>query len=143
MARDTPFGIATNFSDFHDQSHAGDVPLYLVRKLTREIKHVPRKDINKNVSLIDSWKVLTPKAGSDGGQKIPDQVLGRPWIAPPPSVCTQTFIFIHVANESEAKSAYSYYSTKFFRFLVSLRKITQDALHSTYLWVPVQPWDRQ
>ena len=32
--------------------------------------------------------------------------------------------------------------TRFFRFLVSLRKITQHATHSTYQWVPMQVWDR-
>lgn len=42
----------------------------------------------------------------------------------------------------EAESLRSYYATKFFRFLVSLRKITQHATHSTYLWVPMQLWDR-
>ena len=36
----------------------------------------------------------------------------------------------------------SYYNTRFFRFLVSLRKITQHATHSTYTWVPMQTWDR-
>ena len=34
-------------------------------------------------------------------------------------------------------------STKFFRHLVSLRKLTQHALRSTYSWVPVQAWNRQ
>ena len=29
-----------------------------------------------------------------------------------------------------------------FRFLVSLRKITQHALRSTYSWVPQQSWDK-
>ncbi|WP_198008969.1 hypothetical protein [Deinococcus geothermalis] len=36
----------------------------------------------------------------------------------------------------------SYYTTRFFRFLVSLRKITQHATHATYQWVPIQTWDR-
>ena len=31
--------------------------------------------------------------------------------------------------------------TRFFRFLVSLRKITQDATHSAYTWVPIQKWN--
>jgi site-specific DNA-methyltransferase (adenine-specific) len=47
-----------------------------------------------------------------------------------------------VDTEDEAKSVQSYYSTKFFRHLVSLRKITQDALRPMYEWVPMQPWDR-
>jgi site-specific DNA-methyltransferase (adenine-specific) len=103
---------------------------------------MPRAKITKNAHLIDSWKVLTPKAGSDGGQKIPDVVLGKPLIVAPGSVCTQTFIAFWVASEAEAKSLQSYYSTRFFRFLVSLRKITQDALRGTYIWVPHQTWDR-
>ena len=48
----------------------------------------------------------------------------------------------HVASEVEARSLQSYYATKFFRFLVSLRKITQHAIRSTYTWVPNQSWDR-
>jgi len=35
-----------------------------------------------------------------------------------------------------------YTKTRFFRFLVSLRKITQHGLRSTYSWVPRQPRDR-
>ena len=59
------------------------------------------------------------------------------------SVCTQTFIAFWVSSESEALSLRSYYATKFFRFLVSLRKITQDALKGTYTWVPSQAWTEE
>lgn len=31
--------------------------------------------------------------------------------------------------------------TRFFRFLVSLRKITQHATRATYTWVPMQKWN--
>ena len=41
-----------------------------------------------------------------------------------------------------AGSIESYYRTKFFRHLVSLRKFTQDALRPMYTWVPQQAWDR-
>jgi site-specific DNA-methyltransferase (adenine-specific) len=47
-----------------------------------------------------------------------------------------------VDSEKAARSLHSYYTTRFFRFLVSLRKITQDATHSTYSWVPIQKWSR-
>ncbi len=33
-------------------------------------------------------------------------------------------------------------SSRFLRFLISLRKITQHATRSTYTWVPQQAWDR-
>jgi site-specific DNA-methyltransferase (adenine-specific) len=96
-----------------------------------------------HVHLIDSWKVLVPKAGSDGGQKIPDAVLGKPWVAQPPSICTQSFLFVSVDDESSAQSVCSYYRTKFLRFLVSHRKITQDTTAQSYLWVPQQKWDQE
>lgn len=47
-----------------------------------------------------------------------------------------------VASEDEALSVESYVRTKFFRFLVSLRKIGQDATRSTYTWVPQQDWNQ-
>jgi site-specific DNA-methyltransferase (adenine-specific) len=42
----------------------------------------------------------------------------------------------------EAESVKSYYTTKFFRFLVSLRKITQHATQGVYNYVPMQTWNR-
>jgi len=64
-------------------------------------------------------------------------------VAPPPSVCTQTYLVAGpLSSGKAAASLQSYSRTQFFRFLVSLRKITQHALRSTYLWVPQQRWDR-
>lgn len=51
-------------------------------------------------------------------------------------------MFFYVNSEAEAASLQSYFTTRFFRFLVSLRKITQNAFRSTYEWVPQQTWDR-
>jgi site-specific DNA-methyltransferase (adenine-specific) len=142
LTPDTPFGIATNFTDFHEKKKSGDVALHYVRSGKRGTGFVQRTEITKNSELIDKWKVLVPKAGSDGGQKIPDSVLGKPWIVAPPSVATQSFLAFCVESESEAQSVESYYRTKFFRHLVSLRKLTQDALRPMYKWVPMQKWDR-
>jgi len=63
-------------------------------------------------------------------------------IAPPSSVCTGSYMFFFADTQAEAESIQSYYATKFFRFLVSLRKITQDAFRAMYSWVPMQTWDR-
>lgn len=143
LTGDTPFGIATNFDGYRESARPGDVALHLVRSGKRLVGYMSRTEIKKNTHLIDSWKVLTPKAGSDGGQKIPDVVLGKTLIVGPGSVCSQTFIAFWVSSESEAQSLQSYYCSKMFRFLVSLRKITQDALRGTYLWVPQQKWNRE
>lgn len=141
LTRDTAFGLASNFDGFHETERSGDVPLYYIRKMKRAVGYVPRKAVTKSAHLIDSWKVLVPEA-YNGGDGLPHQIVGKPLIAPLPSVCTQSFLFFYVGSEVEAKSLQSYYTTRFFRFLVSLRKITQHALHSTYAWVPMQTWDR-
>lgn len=139
LTADTPFGIATNFRNFATDKKPGDLSLYYSDHGKRGIGYLPRQDIKKNAHLVDSWKLLTPKA--NGIQTKPDSVLGKPWIAPPSSACTQTFMAFILESEVQAKNLKDYYSTRFFRFLVSLRKITQDALRSTYKWVPMQDFN--
>lgn len=141
LSADTPFGIATNFEGYRDKKKSGDIELHYVRNGKRFTGFVSRNDILKNTHLIDKWKVFVPEA--HGAQKMPIAVLGKPLISAPPSVSTQTFLAFWLENEREAISLESYYRTKFFRFLVSLRKITQHALRQTYTWVPMQTWDRE
>ncbi len=141
LARDKEFGWTSNFDGFHGTRRSGDLPLYYIRKMKRGVGYIARKSVTKSARLINTWKVLVPKA-FNGGDALPHQILGKPLIAPSPSVCTQSFLFFHVRSAKEAESVQSYYATRLFRFLVSLRKITQDATHSSYTWVPMQTWDR-
>lgn len=144
LARDKEFGWTSNFSDFRDIERPGDIPLHYIRLVRRSVGYVTRDQVKKSAHLIDTWKVLVPAVGSGREREKTgiDMVLGPSLIAPAPSVCTQSFLFFYVNSEAEAKSVQSYYMSRFFRFLVSLRKITQHATHSTYLWVPLLSWDR-
>ncbi len=142
LSVDKEFGWTSNFDGFHDQQKPGDVPIYFIRKTKRGAGWIERSVIEKSPELVDTWKVMIPQAGSDGGQRLPDPVLGQPLVAASPSVCTQSYLFFYVKSAEEARSVNSYLHTRFFRFLVSLRKITQHATRSTYTWVPQQAWDR-
>lgn len=144
LARDKEFGWTSNFDGFHATEQPGDVPLYYIRSMTRSQGFIARSDVTKSAHLIDTWKLLVPAVGSGRERERSgvDLVLGPSLIAPSPSVCTQSFLFFYVSSRSEVESLQSYYKTRFFRFLVSLRKITQHATHSTYRWVPMQTWDR-
>jgi site-specific DNA-methyltransferase (adenine-specific) len=103
---------------------------------------IKRGHIRKNIAALDVWKVLVPEAYG-AGETFPHQILGKEIVAAPPSACTQSYLTVSpFRSERAAKSFASYYRTRLFRFLVSLRKITQHALRSTYLWVPQQSWDR-
>ena len=142
VSGDTPFGLATNFAGYKDASFQGSVALYLTERGKRIVVHTDRTSIRKNMHLIDSWKVLLPEAYGERGT-IPALVLGPSIVAPPASVCTQTYLVAGpLTSRKAAASVHSYTKTRFFRFLVSVRKITQHALRSTYSWVPQQTWDR-
>lgn len=136
-----PFKYESNFTGYHPKKHPGDLPMYLISSGKRNVGYIGRDEITKNAHLIKTWKVLVARGYGERGAR-PANVLGKPWIAPSPSVCTGSFMFFYVGSEAEAKSLQSYITTKFFRFLVSLRKITQNAFRSTYTWVPMQTWDR-
>lgn len=140
ISNDTPFGIPSNphsskknpydVSTF--QTDEFDLPLYIKNK-KREIEYVRRSDIRKNTNAIDRVKVFIPGAAGTGQDSM---ILGKPWLAQSPSVCTQTFIFADFDNEKQANNFISYYKTKFFRALVSAVKITQSAANDVYQFVP-------
>ena len=141
LARDKEFGWTSNFDGFRKTPTPGAIPLHYIRTMKRGVGYIDRNDVTKSAQLIDTWKVLVPEA-YNGGDMVPHPIVGKSLLASSPSVCTQSFLFFHVASEAEARSIQSYYATRFFRFLVSVRKITQHATHSTYAWVPMQTWDR-
>lgn len=141
LSADKEFGWTSNFDGFREKKNPDDIALYYFRKGKRLIGGISRKDVTKSANLIDYWKVMTPAAYGERGAR-PAMVLGPSFIAEDPSVCTQTYLFFYVNSKKEAESLQSYLNTRFFRFLVSLRKITQHATRSTYTWVPQQAWDR-
>jgi site-specific DNA-methyltransferase (adenine-specific) len=146
LTGDTPFGLATNFKAFSPGEPAeGEVKIYASSNAGRRSGAMMRSLITKNTHLIDTWKVLAPKAGpgNSGGHVLPDMVLGRPSIAEPNSVCTQTWIVAGpLKSKNQAEIVACYLQTSFARFLVSLRKVSQDAMRGVYRWVPQQTWSQ-
>ena len=142
VSGDTPFGIATNFEDWSEKGGAGRIDLHVITRGKRTVGFIKRGHIRKNIAALDVWKVLVPEAYG-AGETFPHQILGKEIVAAPPSACTQSYLTVSpFRSERAANSFASYYRTRLFRFLVSLRKITQHALRSTYSWVPQQSWDR-
>jgi site-specific DNA-methyltransferase (adenine-specific) len=142
ISGDTPFGLATNFADYSETETKASLTLYLTLGGRRTTAWVKDRTVKKNRQLIPRWKVLLPEAYGERGA-IPAMVLGPPIVAPPDSVCTQTYLVAGpFESESAALSVHAYIQSRFFRFLVSLRKISQHALRSTYSWVPQQSWSK-
>ena len=72
-----------------------------------------------------------------GGGVYPYQVMGKPFIAEPRSVCTMTYLILNsFDSEDEAKNFIEYAKTKFFRFLVLMKKNTQHLKADRFSFVP-------
>ncbi len=147
VSGDTPFGLATNFSDYAQNvaPSRGQVRLYANVGTTRVRGAMARKTINKNSHLIDVWKLFLPVAGSGRERERSgvDLVLSPPILGEPGSVCTQTYLVAGpLSSKVEAESVESYLQTRLVRFLISLRKPAQHVFSGMYRWVPIQPWDR-
>jgi site-specific DNA-methyltransferase (adenine-specific) len=139
----TPFGLLTNFKGYRrGAKRDGDFKLIVTEGGSRVEKWVNPDEVTRGSDLVKSWKVFVPKAYGERGA-IPARVLGPTLVAAPRTVCTQTFLAIGpLKTKAEAESLDAYLRTRMARFLVSLRKITQDAGRTTYSWVPQQSWDR-
>ncbi len=88
LSVDKEFGWTSNFTGFHEKQRPNDVPLHYNRKGKRLIGWIERKAVDKSPHLIDTWKVMIPKAYGERGTR-PATVLGPSFIAGSPSVCTR------------------------------------------------------
>ena len=90
-------------------------------------------------------KVYLPKAGGSGNDPI---VLGHPFLGEADSVCSQTYILIgyipqkHQFTKEQCENIISYISTRFVRYLISIKKKTQDVTSASFQFVPVQDWSK-
>jgi hypothetical protein len=108
----------------------------------QQTSYLKRSVITSNDIWIDKWKVLLVKAhGTSGRDDL--TILGEPVVAGPGSACTETYLVIGVfESEILARNLAAYMRTRFVRFLVSLRKITQNITRDSYRFVPSLPMDR-
>jgi len=128
-----PFDLDTLFKGNSEKSN-NSIILYQ----NGGVGYIERDKITKNSGLIDKYKVLIPRAGS-GSDAFPHSILGKPFIAEPGSACTETYIVLNQSDiYEESKNVATYISTRLFRFLVLLKKVTQDATSKVYSLVPEQ-----
>lgn len=136
-----PYGIPSNFSQFStERTAAMPVLLYRSRRgvSTDKAVYVSESAIETNKPFKDRLKVLVSKA-SPGGDEYPHAVLGAPFVAAVGSVSTETYLIVDFVNSVlEGDHLISYMRTRFFRFLVSLIKTTQNISKGCFAFVPAQ-----
>ena len=83
------------------------------------------------------------------GEGFPNQILGVPFYGEPGSICSQTYICIGYNPEArhltaqECRNLVSYIKTRFFRFMVYIKKRTQHSVATVYQLVPMQDFSQE
>jgi site-specific DNA-methyltransferase (adenine-specific) len=78
-----------------------------------------------------------------GSQKT---ILNKPFISEEKSACSYSFIYIGYDKEysdEELNNILLYIKTKFFRFLISLKKSAIDCSRKVYKFVPIQDFNEE
>jgi len=132
-----PFGLATNFTG-HNDRRPEDLTLYR----NGGTAFVSRADVTVGAALIDTTKLFVSYA-SPGSDDYPHLVLSKPIIAGPGEVATETYLAIGpFASDAEARNAAAYMGTQFFRFMLTLLRISQHVTRSVYAFAPTQDFTR-
>lgn len=127
-----PFKFSTDFNDFKQKEFKGSVKIYA----NSETGWVAKEKIEINNNWLNKYKVLISKAYG-AGSGYPHQIIGKPIIAGKNSCCTETYLVVDLFdNKEKAENLTKYIKTRFFRFLVSLKKNTQDNPKNVFSFVP-------
>lgn len=132
ISRQKPFGFRTNFKDFTAEPFPGCVKIFA----RDAIGYISRSLVEVNYDWIDKYKVIVSRS-FNGGYKFPHQIINKPIVTEPGTICTETYIVLGLFDtKEEAENLAAYVRTKFFRFMVSIRKVSQDNPRDRFAYVP-------
>ncbi len=128
-----PFGFPTNY-------HGASSPKGLRQPVklygSQRITWIKRSDIVRNQEWVDQWKVLLTRLQGTSAA-VETQFVSKPIISGPGEACSETYLVAGRFDSRLLAERYAaYLRTRFVRFLVSLRKVTQDATKNVYAFVP-------
>lgn len=113
----------TGYKDKEDSTYC--IKYYLNINRERTFRWISDSQLPKNSKTKNIFKVYIPAAGGSG---YDEQVLGKPFLGEKNSVCSQTFLVIgydpekHNFTEKECKNIITYIQTRFFRYLLALKR---------------------
>lgn len=139
-----PFGLPDVNQDLEDLLHSERSPAHNIRvqcALERTM-YISRNAVKRCVEAVDHWKVYTSKMNGGAGTLMDDKpvhILGRSFIGEPQSICSHALISLGDFNsQDEAQNLQRYMCTKFLRFMVGLKKVSQALYQNVYSLVPLQ-----
>ncbi|MBX9766812.1 MAG: Eco57I restriction-modification methylase domain-containing protein, partial [Bdellovibrionales bacterium] len=116
----TPFGIISSFKKYKEKPFDGSIKLHTVDG----VKYIEKEHVTKNQEWVNQEKLYISKSYGERGS-YPYLFLAKPFIGDAGSCCTQTYLMIGPFEDRvKSENAISYIHTKFFRFLIMLKKNT-------------------
>jgi len=132
------FGFRTYFKEFDSLEYKENHVKVYANKSQGYIKS---EKIQKGMDYVDKWKVIIPEATGIGNMSE-DRL--KPLISEPYSICTETYIMNGPYESKEVtENVISYINSKFFHFLLGLKKITQHTSNKVYSLIPIQDFNVQ
>lgn len=144
-----PFGLPANDSDLSrcitdTKDCVHDLSILCAYEKWKFISH---ERVTKKQELISKWKVFTSKMNGGAGTLLdgkPVNILGKPYLAAPNSICSNALLALGGFNSKcEAENLIKYMKTKFFRFMLGIKKLSQVLTSNVYQFVPLQDFSDQ
>lgn len=134
-----PFGFDTSFNFSKTKKNENEILIYG----NHNTGYVSRKKILKNIDWVDKYKLFVPYAIGSGDSNT-DHI--KPIFGDKNTCCTETYlVFGPFSKKETCKNVETYINTKFFHFLLTLKKNTQHATAKAYDFIPMQdfkePWN--
>ena len=130
-----PFNMRSNFNKWVDSDGVATV--------TRNgIKYADSKYVVDKFNILDRYKVLISKA--DGAAYNCGRIISKYIIAKPGEAVLETYLVCgSYETYSEAENVGEYLLTKFARFMLSLRLISQNNSADKFKWIPYLDFEKK
>jgi len=126
-----PFGVCQDHKAWVTEGTPGSVKCYNRGKSTNWTK-----DFVDPNGILASWKVCTSRGinpNADGRFEVYNTL----FVAEPVTICTETYLVTgSFKTKKEVENYSAYMETRFYRFMLSLRVISQDITRDKFAWVP-------
>lgn len=134
-----PFGLPSNFREYSKEKTEEKTIHIFAQK---DQGYISKNQILRNHDWLNKWKVYIPEAIGSGNM---ESDIVKPILGAPNTICSETYVVIGPFNDDiKAENAISFVKTKFFHFMLGLKKITQHTTSKTYSFIPLQdfskPW---
>ena len=141
-----PFNVFEEERIFSSHPNSDNLKLFGRFENERGIRFLKKNfTVSKNKDIVNSWKLFISKADGAAGQlgnPIPAKIIGKAELGDKQTICTETFLAVApFVRKNEALNAISYTKTKFFRFMVGIRKL-KNMTRDTYQFVPLQDFTK-